>query len=373
MIAVDINIPGRYPVSELLPASHVFFQPDSSTVVAFATWGLHGPFCYTMHHSSFARYVIQIVTFRLSLLLAEIAGVFLSFTKPHARSPKPGFKKNLTRYVNHVFLLKCYMNHIMVKILSQNKNRRKQLMLELLQETEIIQLPLLAKELGISEMTARRYVSELEPLVSLAGSHVFLRKNSNQEKLDIYKMDIETDRNIDKKKAVGKAAASLIEENDVVFIDCGTTTPFIAQHIGKGLKFKAICCSLNIFNILKRYEKSQILLTGGTYHEQTQVFSSRQALDMIRDIRLTKAFISAAGVDRKLGLTCFNQYETDLKREVMKYSQHVYLVIDSSKLNEVKMAYFGDIAEAHTIITDTDISPADEQWIRELGLGLVKN
>ena len=261
----------------------------------------------------------------------------------------------------------------MVLNLSQKKENRKQLMVQLLQEKEVIPLPALAAALEVSEMTARRYVSELEPIVHIAGAHVFLRKIGDTEDLDVYKLDVETIRNIDKKKTTGKAAAALIEENDVVFIDCGTTTPFIAQHIARDCKFKAICCSLNIFNILKGYDHCQILLTGGVYHEQTQVFSSKQALDMIRDIRITKAFISAAGVDKKLGLTCFNQYETDLKREVMKYSQHVYLVVDSSKFNAVKIAYFGDINQAHTVVTNTDISAADEQWLREHGLDLIKS
>lgn len=245
-------------------------------------------------------------------------------------------------------------------------------MLKLLQERDVIHLSILATELEVSEMTARRYVNEFDDLIQIAGAHVFLRKTQDADTADTYEMDIELVRNIDKKKATGKAAAELIEENDVIFIDCGTTTPFLAQNINSELKFKAICCSLNIFNLLKGYPNCEIMLTGGTYHEGTQVFSSRQALDMIRDIRVTKAFISAAGVDKKLGLTCFNQYETDLKREVMKYSQHVYLVVDSSKLNKVKMAYFADIKQVNTIVTNADISADDEQWITELGLGLVK-
>jgi len=258
----------------------------------------------------------------------------------------------------------------MVINLSQNKIKRKQKLLDILAEEEIIQLSVLANQLKISEMTARRYAAELDQ-VHLAGSHIFLRKDKDLS-ASIYTMDVENDRNIDKKEAVGKAAAALVEENDVIYIDCGTTTPFIAHNINKNLKFKAVCCSLNVFNILSNYENCHILLTGGEYHERTQVFSSRQALDMIRSIRITKAFISAAGIDRKLGLTCFNQYETHLKREVMNYSQHVYIVADSCKINQVKIAYFGDVSQGHTLITNNDLPQDDERWVKAAGLNIIK-
>ena len=162
-----------------------------------------------------------------------------------------------------------------------------------------------------------------------------------------------------------------IEENDVIFIDCGTTTPFIAHYIDNNIHFKGLCCSLNIFTLLNTKKKGKILLTGGAFHEKTQVFSCPQAIDMIRQLRITKAFISAAGISRQLGLTCFNQYEIELKRELMKVSQHVYIVADNSKFDQVKMAYFADVDQVDTVITNDDLSTADASWLRQLGVSLI--
>ncbi len=256
--------------------------------------------------------------------------------------------------------------------MSRKKTERKEQMLQVLEQEDMMHIAELAACLEVSEMTARRYVAELDPAVRLVGAHVLLQKARSGRRSDTYLMAVEKDRNIDMKRAVGRAAARLVEENDVIFIDCGTTTPFIAQHIDEHIAFKAICCSLNIFNILHSLKGCQIMLTGGAYHESTQVFSSSHALEMIRDIRITKAFISAAGVNQKLGLTCFNQYETDLKREVMKFSQQVYLVADSSKFSDVKIAYFGDVVQVDTIVTDNGLAVDDESWIRSMGVDLIK-
>lgn len=221
-------------------------------------------------------------------------------------------------------------------------------------------------------MTCRRYIAELSPTVRLIGSHAILQRDSTDHDPQTYLVDIETDRNIEKKQRIGRAAAGLIEENDVIFIDCGSTTPFIAHYMDNELNFKGICCSLNIFTLLNEKKNSKILLTGGAFHEKTQVFTSPQALDMIRQLRITKAFISAAGISQQLGLTCFNQYEIELKRQVMKVSQHVYLVADSSKFDQVKMAYFADVDQVDTVITNDDLSAADESWLRQLKLKVIK-
>ncbi|TKB07766.1 DeoR/GlpR family DNA-binding transcription regulator [Desulforhopalus sp. IMCC35007] len=255
--------------------------------------------------------------------------------------------------------------------MSQTKEKRKNNLVDLLSQEEMIHLTEISRLLGVSEMTCRRYISELSPTVRLIGSHAMLQRDTATHEQHTYLVDIETDRNRDKKQSIGRAAAALIEENDVIFIDCGTTTPFIAHYIDNNINFKGICCSLNIFTLLNRKKKGKILLTGGAFHEKTQVFTCPQAIDMIRQLRITKAFISAAGISRQLGLTCFNQYEIELKREVMKVSQHVYIVADSSKFDQVKMAYFADVAQVDTVITNDDLSHADASWLRQLDINLI--
>ncbi len=255
--------------------------------------------------------------------------------------------------------------------MSQTKEKRKNNLVDLLNHEDMIHLAELSRLLGVSEMTCRRYIAELGPTVRLIGSHAMLQRDSTTQEQSTYLVDIETDRNRDMKQQIGRAAAALIEENDVVFIDCGTTTPFIAHYIDNNIHFKGICCSLNIFTLLNTKKKGKILLTGGAFYEETQVFTCPQAIDMIRQIRITKAFISAAGISRQLGLTCFNQYEIELKREVMKVSQHVYLVADSSKFDQVKMAYFADVDQVDTVITNEDLPIADESWLRQLEINLI--
>lgn len=240
--------------------------------------------------------------------------------------------------------------------MSKSKELRKSSLLQILDTTEMIRLSELAARLNVSEMTTRRYIAEIGDRVRLVGSYAFLVKDNQDALSKTYRFEKESERNAAAKDAIGMAAAKHIHENDIIFFDCGTTTPYIVKHLDKNIDFTAICCSMNIFSILQEYKTTKLFLTGGSYHAKTDVFSGRNSLELIRSIRITKAFISAAGVHKDLGLTCCNQYETDLKKEVVKYSRKVFLVADKTKFGEVTVAYFGDIEQVDAVFTDHGVS-----------------
>lgn len=257
--------------------------------------------------------------------------------------------------------------------MSKSKEFRKNSLLQILDTTEMIRLSELAATLGVSEMTTRRYIAEIGKQVRLVGSYAFLAKGNEDSLSKTYRFEKESERNATEKDAIGKAAAQRIKENDVIFFDCGTTTPYIVKHLNKNIDFTAICCSMNIFSILQEYKTTKLFLTGGSYHSKTDVFSGKNSLELIRNIRITKAFISAAGVHKDLGLTCCNQYETDLKKEVMKYSKKVYLVADKTKFGEVKIAYFGDIGQVNTVFTDHNVSDNIKSFFSTCDIELIES
>lgn len=257
--------------------------------------------------------------------------------------------------------------------MSKSKELRKSSLLQILDTTEMIRLSELAARLTVSEMTTRRYIAEIGDKVRLVGSYAFLVRDNADSLSKTYQFEKESERNAAEKNAIGMAAAKRIKENDIIFFDCGTTTPYIVKHLDKNINFTAVCCSMNIFSILQRHLKTNLFLTGGSYHSKADVFSGRNSLELIRNIRITKAFISAAGVHENLGLTCCNQYETDLKREVIKYSSKVYLVADKTKFGEVTVAYFGDIEQVDAVFTDHDVAGDVQAYLDAQNIEIIKS
>ncbi len=248
--------------------------------------------------------------------------------------------------------------------MARNKILRKEKMLRILQEEKVMHLGNMAKKLSVSEMTIRRYAAEMVEQVKLAGSHLLYRGRQPHS----YSLAQAAMKNTERKKTIGRLAASLIKAGESVFIDCGTTTPFIASNLDSRLPLTIVCCSLNICNILCRLPFCDLIMTGGSWQKRSQVFSGEPALKMLSHIPVDKAFISAAGIDKEQGVSCFHEYESEIKREVIQRADTTYIIADSSKIQQQCPSHFADLKEIDALITDRQLSSSDKKWLIKAGL-----
>lgn len=191
------------------------------------------------------------------------------------------------------------------------------------------------------------------------------RKNDTYKNIEnnpLYELNHAKNTQDTEKKSIGAFAASYINNGDIIVIDTGSTTEMLAENIPDDLEATILCYNANILNSLRLKEKLTLIFSGGKYHPTTQMVESPQGVELIKSMRFTKAFISAAGIHAGLGVTCVFDYEVATKKAIMDSSVEKILLFDSSKFNQVKPAYFGDLTDFDVIITDNDIS---DEW-REL-------
>jgi DeoR family deoxyribose operon repressor len=100
------------------------------------------------------------------------------------------------------------------------------------------------------------------------------------------------------------------------------------------------------------------------------MFESPEGLEMIRNFRATKAFISASGVSSQFGVTCMNSYERETKKVMIQSSRRKILLVDSSKFEVIRSDYFAELSDFDEIITDDGISSEYTGIIRDLGITL---
>lgn len=101
------------------------------------------------------------------------------------------------------------------------------------------------------------------------------------------------------------------------------------------------------------------------------MFESPEGISLIKKTRATKVFVSAAGVHENLGVTCSNNYEVLTKQAIINSSLEKILLVDSSKFGVVKSAYFADLDDFDTIITDDGISNEWKEIIHTKGIKLI--
>ncbi|MGB8454232.1 MAG: DeoR/GlpR family DNA-binding transcription regulator [Anaerocolumna sp.] len=218
----------------------------------------------------------------------------------------------------------------------------------------------LATLLDVSEMTIRRDLIVLEQsniVNNVYGAAIYNPAYKQEQTDTAYELSSAKNSQDLEKSKIGAYAASLIEPGDIVVIDTGSTTERLAENINEDLEATILCYNANILNSLRLKENLSLIFSGGRYHAKTQMVESAEGIELIQSMRFTKAFISAAGIHSNFGVTCVYHYEIPTKKAIMHSSVEKILLLDSSKFDQVKPAYFANLEDFDVIITDVSIPP----------------
>lgn len=205
-----------------------------------------------------------------------------------------------------------------------------------------------ARLLGVSEMTVRRDVAARPDVVSYLGGYILPRPPE-----DLYVMAREQGAHWAEKSAVCARAAQMIEDDDTIFIDCGTTLPMLARRIPPKLNVTVVCYALNVATVAATNKNIRLIVLGGLYNPSSASFSVEDGVSTLDRLCISKAFISAGGIHAERGVSCFNFHEVAVKRAVIERAVESILVADGSKIGRVKPAHFARLDEFDALITST--------------------
>ncbi|MEK6307671.1 MAG: DNA-binding transcriptional repressor DeoR [Pantoea dispersa] len=224
-----------------------------------------------------------------------------------------------------------------------------------LKHSDTLHLKQAAQLLGVSEMTIRRDLTGATQGVVLLGGYVMRDPRQN---VAHYFVSDQQNLNVSKKRLLAQRAAALVQANDTVFFDCGTTLPLVIEAIDNDLPFTAICSAINTFLALKEKPRCRVILCGGEFHADNAVFTPLEQVTVLDALCPKKAFISAAGMDAAQGATCYNLNELPIKHLALQRAQTKIVVGDSSKYGKVLPARIGDFSLFDMLVSDSPPPPA---------------
>ena len=233
------------------------------------------------------------------------------------------------------------------------KENRHLKILQELDRTGIVSIKELTTLLGVTDMTIRRDLIELEKQDLLVrvhgGAHRKIRNGINEASHTEKNM-----LNIDEKKEIAQKCAQLIDNGDTVFIGSGTTTDFIGDYL-EGKEISIVTNSLPIFEKLKDYPNFDIILVGGRYRVKTQTFVGQFANTLLQEIKVSKAFIGVNGIDGH-SVTTANEEEGNGNAIILNNAIEKYIVADNSKFDSYSFYTFYKMDDLSAVITDNRIS-----------------
>lgn len=254
------------------------------------------------------------------------------------------------------------------------KDDRLEKIISIIKENNGTSVKELANFLNVSDMTIRRHIKILEEkniIETFHGSIVYNSKKDNPIKDKQYSLGTNSMIKDREKYLIGQKANSMINEDDIIIIDTGTTTEKLSQAMTNDIKYTALVFSSNnLINLLFK-DKIDLIIGGGCFHRDSGMIESSSSIEMIKNIRASKLFLSAAGIHPKLGLTCENSYELESKKIIIKNSLEVILLIDSSKFGQVKSTHFAELNDIDKIITDDKIDDEWKEIIEDKGIDLI--
>jgi DeoR family deoxyribose operon repressor len=252
---------------------------------------------------------------------------------------------------------------------------RRNNIISFLKGGNILSIKALSDMLEVSTMTVRRdleFLAEQGMVQFYHGGAVFNPRFLEQEtNPNDYYLQQQTILHREEKTQIAKKATEFLEAQETIMLDSGTSIYYLAREIQGNQDLTIITWSLNVIRELIQKPRNKILVQGGVFHPETQMFENNQGIDTIKNSRASKAFISAGGFHSSLGITSAFHYEVETKRAAIKSSMTSILLLDSSKFGKVCSAHITDIADFHIVITDSGIPPEYEEYIRGAGLKLI--
>jgi DeoR family transcriptional regulator, aga operon transcriptional repressor len=250
---------------------------------------------------------------------------------------------------------------------------RRDRMLALVREQEFLRVSELADRFDVSEVTVRADLDALEQrnqLRRVRGGAVPRPAAPPERRFEEAEVAAAA-----QKRAIGRAAAELIENGDTIILDVGTTTTAVAHALADRpdvADVTVFTSSLTIALALERAEsRVTVVVTGGTLRSKQHSLVEPLASLVFRTINARKAFIGCNGVDIDGGVTNVNLPETEIKRLVLDASQQRIVCADSSKLGQVALAKVCSLADTDLLITDDRADPDLLAALRDTGLDVM--
>lgn len=218
--------------------------------------------------------------------------------------------------------------------------QRHEMILKLLSERGSITVTEVKEILNTSESTVRRDITALDKegkLVKVFGGAVAKESRVTAHE---YTVAQKSDLNREEKRRIARYAAALIEPEDFVYLDAGTTTAHMLDYIEE----KSATFVTNAVSHAQRLvtRGMKVLLVGGELKGSTEAVVGSQAMRTLREYHFTKGFFGTNGVTKKSGCTTPDANEAMVKRTAMEQCKECFVLCDSSKFDQISSVTFAE-------------------------------
>jgi DeoR family transcriptional regulator, aga operon transcriptional repressor len=229
--------------------------------------------------------------------------------------------------------------------------QRQARIVQQLQEDGFVEIARLSASLGADRSTIRRDLGALErrglvrrtrggALAGPASGHADIPYEAKRR------------AQTPAKEAIGARAAELVEPEEAVLLDSGSTTFEVARALRHRRGITVVTNDLNVAMCLAESPGIRLVVTGGILLESVYTLVGPRTVEELRDLHVDRAFLGADAIHHEAGITNVTLVEVEVKRAMIAAAREVVVVADSSKFEHRALAPVCALDDVGLILTD---------------------
>ena len=249
-------------------------------------------------------------------------------------------------------------------------SERLEIIIDEVQTNGIVKVAEISGRLGCSEVTIRNDIRKLDQQGVLKKTYGGAVRKENG--LSVEFIPGEYFLNSDKKYRIAKRAYEYMKGGDSIIIDDSTTGYYLAKYIKEHAeKHQAVVTNSVLSGAeLTSARHVDLFIVGGHVIGNPPAALDNITVGAMGQFHVDKAFVGVNGINLKTGLTSMGTPQMDVKREMIRVADEVYVIADSSKFGSRNLFTVCPMSEVDRVITDTEIKKEYVQTARNLGIEL---
>jgi len=232
---------------------------------------------------------------------------------------------------------------------SLDAQQRRRVILEWLESANEVRLAEAAEHFGVSEMTVRRDLADLE-----VEGYVRRMRGGAMKVTGPRRYAVRSAQYRAAKEVIAAKAVALLPDAGGVALDASSTAGVLAQELAPATGLLVATNSYTTFRTLPRAEGQSTILIGGELDELTDSFVGPVACSCASSFGYKTFFMGASGVDPESGMMDVSLAECQVKQEFARAADKVVVLADSSKLSRRDAVRCLGWGEVDVLITELE-------------------
>lgn len=220
---------------------------------------------------------------------------------------------------------------------------------------------------GVSRETIRRDFRLLAKRGQLEVVHGGAARREASEPA----LDERASENAHGKAAIGRLAATFVEDEMVVLLDSGTTTLAVARALVSRRNLTVCTGSLAIAQLLCRVPGTRVHMLGGEIDPNDEATAGIDALEAIGRFRVDVAFIGVGGLSEDGEVTDYTRVGAEQRGRMISVARRAYFVVDRTKFGRLTPVRIPNPQAASGVIVDARPPAATISTLADRGVRLI--